>query len=34
MKLVRLSGVGHTPHREQPELVIEEIAAFLLRLPA
>ena len=34
MNLVRFAGVGHTPHREQPELVLEEIAAFLLGLPA
>ncbi|HCL14100.1 MAG TPA: alpha/beta hydrolase, partial [Pseudomonas sp.] len=27
-----LSGVGHVPHREQPELVLERIERFLQRI--
>jgi pimeloyl-ACP methyl ester carboxylesterase len=34
MELVRWPGLGHTPHREQPDLVLDEIAAFLHRLGA
>jgi pimeloyl-ACP methyl ester carboxylesterase len=34
MHLVRMSGMGHTPHREQPELVLELIQGFLNQLPA
>jgi pimeloyl-ACP methyl ester carboxylesterase len=34
MHLVRLVDIGHTPHREQPELVLEWIGDFLSRLPA
>jgi hypothetical protein len=34
MRLVRLSDIGHTPHREQPELVLELIESFLSQLPA
>jgi pimeloyl-ACP methyl ester carboxylesterase len=34
MHLVRLSGIGHTPHREQPDLVLELIQGFLKQLPA
>lgn len=33
MQLVRLPETGHTPHREQPEIVLEHIAAFLRNLP-
>jgi pimeloyl-ACP methyl ester carboxylesterase len=33
MHLVRLSGIGHTPHREQPEVVLDEIKAFLDQQP-
>lgn len=33
MQLLRLPGSGHTPHREQPEIVLERIAAFLSALP-
>jgi pimeloyl-ACP methyl ester carboxylesterase len=33
MRLVRLSDIGHTPHREQPEVVLDEIKAFLDQLP-
>jgi pimeloyl-ACP methyl ester carboxylesterase len=29
MQLVRLTETGHTPHREQPEIVLVQIAAFL-----
>jgi pimeloyl-ACP methyl ester carboxylesterase len=29
MRLIRLVDTGHTPHREQPELVLDEIAGFL-----
>jgi pimeloyl-ACP methyl ester carboxylesterase len=32
MRLVRLPDSGHTPHREQPEIVLEEIETFLHRL--
>jgi pimeloyl-ACP methyl ester carboxylesterase len=34
MRLVHLSEIGHTPHREQPELVLELIDGFLRQLPA
>jgi pimeloyl-ACP methyl ester carboxylesterase len=34
MHLMRLSEIGHTPHREQPELVLELIRDFLSHLPA
>jgi len=34
MRLVRLPDSGHTPHREQPEVVLEEIETFLRHLPA
>jgi pimeloyl-ACP methyl ester carboxylesterase len=34
MHVVRLSEIGHTPHREQPELVLELIRDFLSHLPA
>ena len=34
MHLMRWPDLGHTPHREQPERVLDEIAAFLERLPA
>lgn len=34
MHLLRLPGIGHTPHREQPQIVLDEIAGFLDRLPA
>jgi pimeloyl-ACP methyl ester carboxylesterase len=34
MHLVRLSGIGHTPHREQPDLVLGLIQGFLKQLPA
>jgi pimeloyl-ACP methyl ester carboxylesterase len=34
MRLVRLPDSGHTPHREQPEVVLEEIESFLRHLPA
>ena len=33
MQLVLLPESGHTPHREQPERVLEHIAAFLESLP-
>jgi pimeloyl-ACP methyl ester carboxylesterase len=33
MRLVRLPDSGHTPHREQPEIVLEEIETFLRHLP-
>lgn len=33
MQTRRLPGSGHTPHREQPELVLERIASFLKHLP-
>jgi pimeloyl-ACP methyl ester carboxylesterase len=32
MQLVRLADTGHTPHREQPEIVLERIAGFLHQL--
>lgn len=32
MHLVRLPDSGHTPHREQPAIVLEEIQGFLRRL--
>jgi len=31
-QLVRLTDTGHTPHREQPEIVLKQIASFLSRL--
>jgi pimeloyl-ACP methyl ester carboxylesterase len=34
MRIVRFSGIGHTPHREQPEIVLHEIEIFLGALPA
>jgi pimeloyl-ACP methyl ester carboxylesterase len=34
MRLVRLPEIGHTPHREQPELVLGLIRDFLSQLPA
>jgi pimeloyl-ACP methyl ester carboxylesterase len=34
LRLVRLLGIGHTPHREQPETVLHEIEEFLVNLPA
>lgn len=34
MRLVRLPDSGHTPHREQPEIVLAEIDDFLRNLPA
>jgi pimeloyl-ACP methyl ester carboxylesterase len=34
LQLLRLPESGHTPHREQPEIVLERIAAFLSSLPA
>ncbi len=34
MHVVPLSEIGHTPHREQPELTLELIDDFLNRLPA
>ncbi|HTF68506.1 MAG TPA: hypothetical protein VK638_38090, partial [Edaphobacter sp.] len=34
MHVVRLSEIGHTPHREQSELVLELIEGFLNQLPA
>jgi pimeloyl-ACP methyl ester carboxylesterase len=34
MHLVRLLDTGHTPHREQPEIVLHEIEEFLRKLPA
>ena len=34
MQLLRFPGSGHTPHREQPEIVLQRIAAFLSSLPA
>jgi pimeloyl-ACP methyl ester carboxylesterase len=34
MRVVRLSEIGHTPHREQPELVLELIESFLRQLSA
>lgn len=34
MQLLRLPGIGHTPHREQPELVLKEIGRFLSELPS
>jgi pimeloyl-ACP methyl ester carboxylesterase len=33
MRLIRFSDIGHTPHREQPEVVLDEIKAFLDQLP-
>jgi pimeloyl-ACP methyl ester carboxylesterase len=33
MRLIRLPDSGHTPHREQPEIVLEEIEDFLRYLP-
>jgi len=29
MQLARLTDTGHTPHREQPEIVLDQIASFL-----
>ncbi|HEY3988991.1 MAG TPA: alpha/beta hydrolase [Acidobacteriaceae bacterium] len=34
MQVVHLPDSGHTPHREQPEVVLDQIAAFLHGLPA
>ncbi len=34
MHLVRLPDSGHTPHREQPEIVLTEIEGFVRPLPA
>lgn len=34
MRLLRLPDTGHTPHREQPEVVLHEIEEFLRKLPA
>jgi pimeloyl-ACP methyl ester carboxylesterase len=34
MRVVRLPDSGHTPHREQPEVVLGEIKGFLRQLPA
>lgn len=34
MRLARLPDIGHTPHREQPEVVLELIEDFLSQLPA
>jgi pimeloyl-ACP methyl ester carboxylesterase len=34
MHLVRLPDSGHTPHREQPEIVLEHMENFLRSLPA
>jgi pimeloyl-ACP methyl ester carboxylesterase len=34
LQLVRLPDSGHTPHRDQPEVVLERIAAFLSSLVA
>jgi len=33
LQLLRLPESGHTPHRDQPEIVLERIAAFLGALP-
>jgi pimeloyl-ACP methyl ester carboxylesterase len=33
MRVVRLPDIGHTPHREQPEVVLDEVAGFLRQLP-
>jgi pimeloyl-ACP methyl ester carboxylesterase len=33
MHLVRLPDTGHTPHREHPEVVLDQIKAFLGQLP-
>jgi pimeloyl-ACP methyl ester carboxylesterase len=33
MHLVRLPDTGHTPHREHPEVVLDQIQAFLGQLP-
>jgi pimeloyl-ACP methyl ester carboxylesterase len=32
MQVVRLADTGHTPHREQPEIVLDQIAGFLRQL--
>jgi pimeloyl-ACP methyl ester carboxylesterase len=32
MRLVQLPDTGHTPHRERPEVVLDEIAGFLRQL--
>jgi pimeloyl-ACP methyl ester carboxylesterase len=32
MQFVRLADTGHTPHRERPEIVLDQIAAFLRQL--
>jgi pimeloyl-ACP methyl ester carboxylesterase len=29
LQLARLTDTGHTPHREQPEIVLDQIASFL-----
>jgi pimeloyl-ACP methyl ester carboxylesterase len=34
MRVVALPEIGHTPHREQPEIVLELIEGFLGQLPA
>jgi pimeloyl-ACP methyl ester carboxylesterase len=34
MRLVRFPDSGHTPHREQPEVVLAEVEGFLRDLPA
>jgi pimeloyl-ACP methyl ester carboxylesterase len=34
MHVVRFPAIGHTPHREQPEVVLEWMENFLLQLPA
>jgi pimeloyl-ACP methyl ester carboxylesterase len=34
MQLARLMESGHTPHREQPEIVLDRIESFLRELPA
>jgi pimeloyl-ACP methyl ester carboxylesterase len=34
MQLVRLPDSGHTPHREQPEIVLDHIERFLRDLPS
>jgi pimeloyl-ACP methyl ester carboxylesterase len=33
MRLVQLTDTGHTPHRERPEVVLDDIADFLRHLP-
>lgn len=34
LEWLRMQDVGHTPHREQPEAVLDRVAAFLNTLPA